>query len=60
ASSFLRLDDEGLEKLTNEVATLKHVTLKTQNVVNRALFLASEEGRYVSGHNLLIDGGLVL
>ena len=57
ATGFLGVDDEGLEKLANEVANLKHVTLKTEDVANAALFLASDEGRYVSGHNLLIDGG---
>ena len=51
------LDEEGLEKLLNSAANLKHVTLKAEDVANAALFLASEEGRYVSGHNLLIDGG---
>ncbi|PON43719.1 NAD(P)-binding domain containing protein, partial [Parasponia andersonii] len=59
-TSFLRLDDERLQKLTNEVANLKRVTLKTEDVVNAVLFLTSEEGRSVSGHSILIDGGLVL
>ncbi|PON43717.1 Short-chain dehydrogenase/reductase [Parasponia andersonii] len=51
------LDEVGLENLLNSAANLKGVTLKAEDVANAALFLASEEGRYVSGHNLLIDGG---
>ncbi|GMN39499.1 hypothetical protein TIFTF001_008724 [Ficus carica] len=48
---------EEVENLFNSTANLKHVTLKVEDVANAALFLASDEGRYISGHNLLIDGG---
>ena len=41
-------------------ANLKRVTLKDKDVANAALFLASDEGRYVSGHNLVIDGGFTI
>ena len=57
ATRFVGLDDAALENLMSALANLKHATLKTEDVANAALFLASDEGRYISGHNLLIDGG---
>ncbi|OWM82560.1 secoisolariciresinol dehydrogenase-like [Punica granatum] len=57
ARGFVGMDDEGLEELMRSLANLKGVTLKAEDVANAALFLASEEGRYISGHNLFIDGG---
>lgn len=57
AKQFVGLDDEGLENVMNSLANLKGVTLKAQDVANAALYLASDEAKYISGHNLLIDGG---
>ncbi|KAL4296366.1 hypothetical protein GQ457_12G012020 [Hibiscus cannabinus] len=58
ATSFIGFnDDEELEKTMSLFANLKGVYLKAEDVANAALYLASEEGRYVSGHNLFIDGG---
>ncbi|KAK8554007.1 hypothetical protein V6N13_072927 [Hibiscus sabdariffa] len=53
-------DDEELEKSMSLLANLKGVYLKAEDIANAALYLASEEGRYVSGHNLLIDGGFTV
>ncbi|KAJ9184540.1 hypothetical protein P3X46_004254 [Hevea brasiliensis] len=60
ATKFAGLDDEGLENVMNSVSNLKGVTLKAEDVANAALYLASDEGRYVSGHNLFIDGGFTI
>ncbi|KAL3813678.1 hypothetical protein ACJIZ3_014946 [Penstemon smallii] len=49
------LDDEGVENIMNSMANLKGITLKANDIANAALFLASDEARYVSGQNLFLD-----
>ncbi|TXG58192.1 hypothetical protein EZV62_016021 [Acer yangbiense] len=61
ATDFMEDDgDEKLENQMNLIANLKGVTLKADDIANAALYLASDEARYVSGHNLLIDGGFTI
>ncbi|KAF3441607.1 hypothetical protein FNV43_RR15522 [Rhamnella rubrinervis] len=50
-------EEQEIENSVASLANLKHVILKAEDIANGALFLASDEGRYVSGHNILIDGG---
>ncbi|CAI9268264.1 unnamed protein product [Lactuca saligna] len=57
ATSFFGFEGEEFEKYVNERGNLKGVTLKTDDVAQAALFLASDEAKYISGHNLFIDGG---
>ncbi|KAK1411891.1 hypothetical protein QVD17_32730 [Tagetes erecta] len=54
---FVGIEGEALENVTHQLANLKGVTLRTDDVAKAALFLASDEAKYISGHNLFIDGG---
>ncbi|XP_024961999.1 secoisolariciresinol dehydrogenase-like [Cynara cardunculus var. scolymus] len=57
ATYFTGLEGEAIENMVNLLGNLKGVTLKTDDVAKAALFLVSDEARYISGHNMLIDGG---
>nr|GEV20816.1 secoisolariciresinol dehydrogenase-like [Tanacetum cinerariifolium] len=57
ATSFVGLEGEALENVMNALGNLKGVTLKTDDVAKAALFLVSDEAKYISGQNLFIDGG---
>ncbi|XP_022033273.1 secoisolariciresinol dehydrogenase [Helianthus annuus] len=46
-----------VENLMHLRANLKGVTLRTDDIAKAALFLASDEAKYISGQNLFIDGG---
>ncbi|KAG8079234.1 hypothetical protein GUJ93_ZPchr0007g3682 [Zizania palustris] len=59
ASSAPSQDEvEKMEEMVRGLATLKGPTLRAGDIAEAALFLASDESRYVSGHNLVVDGGV--
>ncbi|XP_031377734.1 xanthoxin dehydrogenase isoform X2 [Punica granatum] len=47
----------GFRTFTKSHANLQGVELMPDDVANAVLFLASDEARYVSGDNLMVDGG---
>lgn len=54
-----RTDDAlaGFRAFTGKNANLQGVELTSTDVANSVLFLATDEARYVSGANLMVDGG---
>ncbi|MQM06740.1 hypothetical protein Taro_039570 [Colocasia esculenta] len=49
---------EKTEALVRRLANLKRATLRARDIAEAALYLAGEESKYVSGHNLVVDGGV--
>ncbi|KAJ4819229.1 NAD(P)-binding Rossmann-fold superfamily protein [Rhynchospora pubera] len=52
-----RMTPEEVEQLNGSISSLKGAVLKANHVAAAVLFLASDESGFISGHNLMIDGG---
>ncbi|KMT16378.1 hypothetical protein BVRB_3g055230 [Beta vulgaris subsp. vulgaris] len=50
----------GFRAFSGSKANLKGLELTVDDVANSVLFLASDEARYVSGDNLMVDGGFTV
>ncbi|XP_057846604.1 short-chain dehydrogenase reductase 2a-like [Cryptomeria japonica] len=47
-----------IEAAAQAVVPLKEAVLKAEDIAEAALYLASEDSKYVSGHNIVVDGGI--
>ncbi|XP_039047983.1 short-chain dehydrogenase reductase 3c isoform X1 [Hibiscus syriacus] len=54
---YPHIDSEQLVKMIHRFGVLGKATLEPSDVADAAVYLASDDAKYVSGHNLVVDGG---
>ncbi|KAL9238654.1 hypothetical protein vseg_013049 [Gypsophila vaccaria] len=57
AKNFLSMKEE---EFTKFYSNIKGKQCNVDDVANAALFLATDDSKYVSGHNLVVDGGFTI
>ncbi|KAE9618470.1 putative secoisolariciresinol dehydrogenase [Lupinus albus] len=54
---YRHLDAHKVVEIVNNLGVLKGAICEANDIANAALYLASDDAKYVSGHNLIVDGG---
>ncbi|CAL5212316.1 unnamed protein product [Lathyrus oleraceus] len=57
AKKYFKLDDDGI---LGVYSNLKGTNLMPNDVAEANLYLGSDESKYISGHNLVVDGGFTV
>ncbi|XP_027065598.1 borneol dehydrogenase, mitochondrial-like [Coffea arabica] len=57
SQNFFNFGEEGQSRV---YTNLEGMVLKPEDLANAAVYLASEEARFMSGHNLMLDGGFTV
>ncbi|PSS06431.1 Secoisolariciresinol dehydrogenase, partial [Actinidia chinensis var. chinensis] len=54
---FPGIDEQKLINMIHNAGELQGACCEPSDVANAAVYLASEDAKYISGHNLVVDGG---
>lgn len=54
---YPHLDSQQLAEMVHNLGVLEGTNCEPNDVASAALYLASDDAKYVSGHNLVVDGG---